>query len=91
MWLMLQQESPEDFVIATGKTYAISDFVEMAFTTLGLDWTKHVRQADDIRRPTDLLVSRADPSKAKAKLGWQARTTLPEVVRKMIDSCGDRC
>lgn len=86
MWLMLQQEYPDDFVIATGKTYVLEEFVQIAFAAVDLDWKEHVRQADEFKRPTDLLVSRADPSKAKLKLGWEARTTMPEVVRKMITS-----
>jgi GDPmannose 4,6-dehydratase len=89
MWLMLQQERPEDFVIATGKTYALSDFAEMAFTAVGLDWKEHVGQADELKRPTDLLVSRADPGKAKVKLGWQARISMPQVVKQMIKPSGE--
>ena len=86
MWLMLQQEYPEDFVIATGKTHALEDFVRMAFAAVDLDWKKHVGQADEFIRPTDLLISSADPDKAKAKLGWQARMSMPQVVEKMIDA-----
>jgi GDPmannose 4,6-dehydratase len=86
MWLMLQQEQPEDFVIATGKTYALEEFVKMAFAAVGLDWKEHVGQADEFMRPTDLLISSADPGKAKMKLGWQARTDMPQVVQKMINA-----
>ena len=86
MWLMLQQESPEDFVIATGKTYALEDFVKIAFAAVDLDWKEHVGRADEFIRPTDLLISSADPGKAKAKLGWQARMNMPQVVEKMINT-----
>jgi len=86
MWLMLQQEYPEDFVIATGKTYALKDFVEMAFAAVNLDWRVYARQSDDFMRPADLLISSADPSKAKLKLGWHARTEMPQVVAKMISA-----
>ena len=86
MWLMLQQDHPEDFVIATGRTCALEDFVRIAFAALDLDWKQHVRQADELMRPTDLLISCADPGKAKLKLGWEARTDMPQVVRKMINA-----
>jgi GDPmannose 4,6-dehydratase len=84
MWLMLQQDQPEDFVIATGKTYLLEDFVRLAFATFDLDWRKHVKQSDEFFRPTDLLVSSADPSKAKLKLGWEAKFDMPKVVEMMM-------
>lgn len=86
MWLMLQQEVPEDFVIATGKTYALEDFVKTAFAAVNLDWKEHVGQAAEFIRPTDLLISSADPGKAKAKLGWQACMSMPQVVEEMINA-----
>jgi GDPmannose 4,6-dehydratase len=86
MWLMLQQDQPEDFVIATGKTYLLEDFVRLAFATFDLDWREHVKQSDIFFRPTDLLVSSADPSKAKLKLGWQAQFDMPIVVAKMMQA-----
>ena len=85
MWLMLQQEQPEDFVIATGITYRLEDFVSVVFDNLGFDWRKHVIQIDSFFRPTDILISRADPSKAKRKLNWQANLGMSEVVCKMIN------
>lgn len=84
MWLMLQQDQPDDFVIATGKTYSLEDFVKLAFITFDLDWREHVKQSDIFFRPTDLLISSADPSKAKLKLGWQAQFDMPIVVEKMM-------
>ena len=84
MWLMLQQDQPEDFVIATGKTYTLENFVSVAFSCLGLDWQKYVNQSDVFLRPTDLLISRADPAKAALKLGWQAQFDMPQVVIKMM-------
>lgn len=84
MWLMLQQDQPEDFVIATGQTCLLEDFVKTAFSHFGLDWREHVKQSDEIFRPTDLLVSRADPSKAKRQLEWEATVNMPQVVSKMI-------
>ena len=86
MWLMLQQDKPEDFVIATGKTWSLQEFVSCAFSGVGLDWRQHVRQSDDFFRPTDLMVSRADPSKAHQKLGWQAEFDMPLVVQKMLQA-----
>jgi GDPmannose 4,6-dehydratase len=84
MWLMLQQDQPEDFVIATGKSYLLEDFVRLAFATFDLDWHKHVKQSDEFFRPTDLLVSSADPSKANLKLGWKAEFDMPKVVEMMM-------
>lgn len=81
---MLQQELPEDFVIATGKTYALEDFVKLAFAAVGLDWKEHVRQVDEFMRPTDLLISSANPEKAEAKLGWRARMNMTQVVEEMM-------
>ena len=84
MWLMLQQAQPEDFIIATGKTFLLQDFVQTAFSSLDLDWRAHVNQSDEFFRPTDLLVSSADPRHAKLKLGWQASFDMPKVVEKML-------
>lgn len=84
MWLMLQQEKPEDFVIATGETATLGDLVSHAFGVLGLNWQEHVIQDHSLFRPTDILLSRADASKAKLELGWQARVTMPQVVERMI-------
>ena len=86
MWRMLQLEKPEDFVIATGQTYLLEDFVRLAFASLDLDWREHVKQSKDFMRPTDLLIGSADPSKAKNILGWQAKNHMPQVVQKMIQA-----
>lgn len=83
MWLMLQQDTPDDFVIATGQTYSLEDFVRLSFSAFDLDWRMHVKQSDEFLRPTDLLVSSADPSKAKDALGWQATVFMPQVVERM--------
>ena len=84
MWLMLQQDHPEDFVIATGVTYTLEDFVNLTFTNYGLNWKDHVVLSQEFIRPTDLPISSADPSKAKLKLNWQARSSMPQVVENMI-------
>jgi GDPmannose 4,6-dehydratase len=85
MWLMLQQENAEDFVIATGETNTLELFVAEAFSKLRLDWRNHVKQNPEFMRPTDLLISVGDASKAKQKLGWEAKFKMRDVVRMMIN------
>ena len=85
MWLMLQAERPEDFVIATGQTYTLEDFVAEAFSSVDLDWRDHVIQETSLFRPTDLTMSRADPSKAERVLKWHAKASMPEVVHNLIN------
>jgi GDPmannose 4,6-dehydratase len=87
MWLMLQQEKPEDFVIATGSTYSLQDFVQMTFDYLGLDWKDWVLFDNKFHRPSDIVMSVANPSKAREKLGWTAKIRMPEVIERMINDC----
>jgi GDPmannose 4,6-dehydratase len=89
MWRMLQQETAEDFVIATGHTHSLEEFVATAFSTLGLDWREYVDSDPALLRPSDPKVSRADPSRAKDVLGWQAEVQIGDVVRKMIRAAQD--
>jgi GDPmannose 4,6-dehydratase len=84
MWLMLQQEKPEDFVIATGVTHSLEYYIQLVFKQLNLDWKKYVDSDPALLRPTDLLVGRANPSKAAEKLGWKATYTLEEAVKEMV-------
>jgi GDPmannose 4,6-dehydratase len=84
MYLMLQQPHPEDYVIATGESYSLQSFVEQAFALSGLDWQKYVTTDTSLYRPTDIATSRADPAKAKFKLGWQAKYRMPEIIRMML-------
>lgn len=86
MHLMLQQETPEDFVIATGTTCSLEDFVREAFSTLGLDWTKYVKHDQALFRPTEIACGRADPSRAMQQLGWKPRIRMPEVARRMVEA-----
>ena len=86
MWLMLQQQSPDDYVIATGHSHSLESFASIAFATFGLEWQEHVEQNQEFFRPTDLMVSRAEPSKAELKLGWKARYGLCEIIKGMIGS-----
>ena len=83
MWLMLQQEKPHDFVIATGVTMSLEEFVQAAFAEAGLNWRHYVEQDPALFRPTDLAMGRADPAKADRKLGWKATTKGVDVVKKM--------
>jgi GDPmannose 4,6-dehydratase len=84
MWLMLQQPAPRDYVIATGETHSLEEFVAEVFSALGLDWRAHVTQDPKLFRPTDLQVSRADPSEAARWLGWRARFHMRDVVKGML-------
>jgi GDPmannose 4,6-dehydratase len=81
---MLQQDTAQDYVIATGVTHPLEDFVAETFQTLGLDWRDHVTSDPTLMRPTDLRVSRADPALAQSRLGWQASIGMRDVVRAMV-------
>lgn len=84
MWLMLQQEKPEDFVIATGESYSLEEFVETAFAAVSLNWRDHVVLDPALLRPADLAAGRGNPAKARDKLGWQAQHKMHDVVRMMV-------
>lgn len=84
MYRMLQLDQAEDFVIATGVTYPLQTFVELAFKGVGLDWRNHVISDPKLFRPTDIALGRANPRKALEKLGWQAQRTMPAVVEGML-------
>jgi GDPmannose 4,6-dehydratase len=84
MWLMLQQEQPDDYVIATGETHTLEDFVTMAFSALGLNWKEHVEFDSNLLRPTDLAVGTANPRKAKEKLCWSAKYQMQDVVKMIV-------
>jgi GDPmannose 4,6-dehydratase len=79
MWLMLQAEQPEDYVLATGRTHTVERFVQLAFEAVGLDYPRFMRPAD-----VDLLVG--NPSKAKERLGWEASTSFEDLVRIMVET-----
>jgi GDPmannose 4,6-dehydratase len=84
MWRMLQDERPDDFVIATGETNRLEDFVAEAFRLVGLDWRRHVETDSSLLRPADVPVARANPAKAREKLGWTAKYKMRDVVREMM-------
>jgi GDPmannose 4,6-dehydratase len=86
MYLMLQQEHPDDYAIATGQSTSLEEFVETAFTSVNLNWRDYVIVDSSLFRPTDLAVGRGNPHKAKMQLGWQAKYKMQDVVRMMVDA-----
>ena len=86
MWMMLQQDEPDDFLVATGETHSVREFCELAFDHAGLDWEKYVVQDQRFFRPAEVDLLVGNPAKAHTKLGWKARTSFPELVRLMVDA-----
>jgi GDPmannose 4,6-dehydratase len=86
MWLMLQQDTPEDYVIATGHTHTVRDCVQVAFDQVGLDWQDYVVQDDRFLRPAEVDLLVGDSSKAQQKLGWEPSTSFEELIRLMTDA-----
>jgi GDPmannose 4,6-dehydratase len=86
MWLMLQQERPDDYVIATGETHTVQELVEVAFECAGLDWKKHVVQDPALVRPAEVDLLIGDASKARERLGWRPRVGFRELVRRMVQA-----
>lgn len=84
MWLMLQQPKAEDFIIATGKTYSLEEFVKITFDLLNLNWKEHVVFDKSLIRPTDISLGLANPSKAKRILNWEARVQLNKIIELML-------
>ncbi|MFK8184194.1 MAG: GDP-mannose 4,6-dehydratase [Phormidesmis sp.] len=85
IYLMLQQNQPDDFVIATGESYSLEKFVELTFACLDLDWRAYVVIDKSIYRPAEILIGKGCADKAKSKLGWSAQSKMPDVVKKMLD------
>lgn len=86
MWMMLQQETAEDFVIATNETHSVREFLEEAFSYVGLNWQDYVEYDARYNRPAEVDLLIGDPAKAKAKLGWEPKTTFKELVHLMVDA-----
>jgi GDPmannose 4,6-dehydratase len=86
MWLMLQQDTPEDYVIATGRTHTVRDCVQIAFDQVGLKWEDHVVIDDAFKRPAEVDLLVGDCTKAKDGLGWEPTTTFEELIRLMVDA-----
>jgi GDPmannose 4,6-dehydratase len=84
MWLMLQHAEPEDFVVATGESHSVREFVELAFAQLGLEWRDHVRYDAQYLRPTEVDVLCGDATKARDILGWQPRVSFEDLVGRMV-------
>jgi GDPmannose 4,6-dehydratase len=85
MWLMLQQETPDDYVIGTGEVHSVREFAQEAFAHVGLDWKNYVETDPRFLRPVETNVLRADPTKARTKLGWAPEVTFKDLVRIMVD------
>ena len=85
MWLMLQHERPDDFVLATGVAHSIGDVVEVAFEHVGLDWRRHVKLDDALKRPAEVGPLVGDASKARRALGWTPRTSFRAMIAAMVD------
>ena len=86
MWTMLQQAKPDDYVIATGQTHTVREFVESAFGLLGLNWEEHVTIDESLFRPAEAHELRGDPSKARRALGWSPRVDFEELVKIMVEA-----
>ena len=86
MWLMLQQDTPNDFVIATGETYSVKEFLELVFSKLGLNWQDYVEIDSKYFRPAEVEVLLGDSTKARKALGWKAETSFETLVQMMVDA-----
>ena len=86
MWLMLQQDQPDDYVIATGETYSVRDFLTEAFGYVGLDWQNYIEIDQKYFRPSEVDLFVGDPSKAKQKLGWEPKIKFKDLVKMMVDA-----
>jgi GDPmannose 4,6-dehydratase len=86
MWLMLQQDEPDDYVIATGETHAVNEFLGEAFSHVGLDWHELVEIDPAYFRPAEVDLLIGDPTKAEKKLGWKPKTKFKELARLMVDA-----
>ena len=86
MWLMLQADEPDDFVVATGTAHSVRDFVQFSFEHVGLDWKKYVKYDERYERPTEVDALIGDSSKAESVLGWKAKVLTPELATIMVDA-----
>jgi GDPmannose 4,6-dehydratase len=85
MWLMLQQDQPDDYVVATGESHTVRELVELAFATVGLDWRRHVELDPRYLRPTEVDALEGDASKARQRFDWRPRVAFPALVRMMVE------
>ena len=86
MWLMLQQDKPEDYVIATGETHSVKEFLQLAFGYVGLNWKKYVVIDKELYRPAEVYLLKGDFSKARRKLGWKPKVGFEDLVKMMVDA-----
>jgi GDPmannose 4,6-dehydratase len=86
MWLMLQQDDPDDYVIATGETHSVQELCEVAFSHINLDWRDHVTQDPRFMRPAEVDLLVGDPGRAGAELGWEPHVTFKELIKMMVDA-----
>jgi GDPmannose 4,6-dehydratase len=86
MWRMLQQDSPDDYVVSTGETHAVREFCELAFGHVDLDWEKYVKIDERFMRPAEVELLIGNPAKAQKVLEWEPKTPFPELVRMMVDA-----
>jgi GDPmannose 4,6-dehydratase len=86
MWRMLQQDSPDDYVVSTGETHAVREFCELAFGHVDLDWEKYVKIDEKFMRPAEVELLIGNPAKARKVLDWEPQTPFPELVRMMVDA-----
>jgi GDPmannose 4,6-dehydratase len=87
MWLMLQQDEPDDYVLATGETHPISELLDIAFKAAGIDdWKPYVKQDPRFMRPAEVDLLHGDPSKAKKVLGWEREVSFPQLIEMMVTS-----
>jgi GDPmannose 4,6-dehydratase len=86
MWRMINADTPDDYVVATGRTVSLEYFIEMVFNQFGLDWKEHVEIDPALFRPTDILLGRANPAKARTQLGWSHSFDVDGVIPRMCDA-----
>ena len=85
MWLMLQQDNPDDYVVATNETHSVKEFCQEAFGLIGLDWQKHVKYDERYERPAEVDLLIGNPAKARQKLGWEPKVRFKELVKIMVE------
>ena len=85
MWLMLQQDSPDDYVIATGEPHSLREFIELAFSCAGLEWEKHVTIDENLYRPSEIDIIYGNPAKAKAKIGWEYNLPFENLIKQLVE------